>query len=175
MTVPDIDDSCLNYTTLTCSYSAAVRVPRQFFPGQLNHNGTVFGGAMLAEVDRICGIVATRHASGPVTTASYDAGEFVSPVFQGEIVEFSASINGAWRSSMEVGVKVEAVNPIDGTRRHVFSAYFTFVAIDGAGKPREIPKLISESAIEINRRHDSEARRAERLKKRLKRNSTPPV
>jgi acyl-CoA hydrolase len=126
--------------------------------------GVMFGGVMMQWIDVCAGVAAMRHASGAVLTASIDRLDFLSPVQVGEIVVLSAMVNYVARTSMEVGCRVETEDMHTQTRRYVTKAYLTFVAIDGHGKPREIPRLELRTE-EDRRRHDDGARRrADRLK-----------
>jgi acyl-CoA hydrolase len=133
------------------------------FPNDLNANDTVFGGMVMAQMDRLCAVVADRHAGGVTVTVSVDAVHFMAPARRGDVLVLHASVNRAWRSSMEVGVKVEAESVGGGPRRHIVSAYFTFVAVAADGKPRAVPPLMAQSAEEQRRYAEAELRRASRL------------
>jgi acyl-CoA hydrolase len=127
--------------------------------------GNVHGGEIMKLADSTAGAVAQRHSDGPAVTAAVDDVAFLAPVHVGDIVRTSAQVNWAGRSSMEIGERVEA-EPWDdasGVRLHVASAYFVFVAIDGAGKPREISGLVPETPDEVRRQREAEIRRAHRL------------
>jgi acyl-CoA hydrolase len=87
-------------------------------------------------------------------------------VHVGELVTFAASVNAAWRSSMEIGVRVEAENPRTGERRHTSSAYLTMVAVDDDGRPTEVPPLITETDEQRSREADAQVRRSNRLRER---------
>ena len=131
-------------------------------PENTNNHGTIFGGQLVAWMD-ICGAVAAqRFARGPVVTASIDQLEFVAPVRQGMIVELRGQVNQAWRTSMEVGVRVEAEEPLTGRRVHCCSGFLTFVALDTLGHPMEIPSLEVVEG-EERRAVGADARRANRL------------
>jgi acyl-CoA hydrolase len=101
-----------------------------------------------------------------VVTAGVDRMTFVSPVNVGELLACSATVNAAWRTSMEVGVRVEAENPGTGERRHTSTAYLTMVALDDAGKPTPVPPLATESEAERRRQREAEVRRRNRLAER---------
>ena len=92
-------------------------------------------------IDNAAYVVASRHARLNTVTAAIDRMSFFSPVFVGDLLFLKASINMASRSSMEIGVRVEAENFITGEHRHTASAYLTFVAIDESGRPVSIPRL----------------------------------
>lgn len=141
------------------------------FPNDLNANDTVFGGLIMAQMDRFAAVCADRHAGGVCVTASVDAVHFVAPAMRGDVLIFNASVNRAWHSSMEVGVKVDARSYDGEQRRHILSAYLTFVALDAKGRPRPVPGLQAVSADEQRRHAEAQLRResrlqhAERLKK----------
>src|ERR1700756_5753682 len=100
------------------------------FPNDLNANDTVFGGLIMAHMDRLAVVVADRHAGSVTVTVSVDAVDFLAPARRCGVLVMHAAVNRAWRSSMEVGVKVEAEATGAGPRRHILSAYLTFVATD---------------------------------------------
>ena len=133
------------------------------FPNDLNANNTVFGGLIMAPMDRFAAVAADRHAGGVCVTASVDAVHFVAPAKGGDVLIFHCSVNRAWTTSMEVGCKVEAER-IDGKRRHILSAYLTFVAVDADGKPMPVPPLQPESEAEKHRFEEAQLRRELRLR-----------
>jgi len=110
-------------------------------PGDTNHLGTAFGGKIMQWIDICAAIAAQRHAGGVVVTASIDSLEFRKPIRQGDIVTLKARVNAAWSTSMEVGVKVEAENPLTREKIKACRAYLTFVALDWDGKRRSVPSL----------------------------------
>src|SRR3954467_7051011 len=114
--------------------------------------GVMFGGVMMQWIDVCAGVAAMRHAGGAVLTASIDRLDFLSPVQVGEIVVLQAMVNSVARTSMEVGCRVETEDMATRTRRYVPKAYLTFVAIDSAGRPRQLPGLALESE-DDHRRH----------------------
>ena len=132
-------------------------------PQDMNLFGNVFGGVILAAVDRIAYVCASRHAGGPCVTASFDQVDFRSPIQIGEIVTLQASINAVGRTSAEVGVRVTAEDVQGGGRRHTNSCYVTMVAIDDAGHPVPLPRLVLESEDEHRRYQDAEERKKARL------------
>ena len=110
---------------------------------QANLLGNIHGGEIVKLADSAAGVVAQRHSGGPAVTAALDEMAFLEPVRVGDIVRTFAQINWAGRSSMEIGVRVETQpwdDPTAGSL-HVASAYFVFVAIDGAGAARQVPPL----------------------------------
>ncbi|WP_093285709.1 acyl-CoA thioesterase [Solimonas aquatica] len=133
------------------------------FPNDLNANDTVFGGLIMAQMDRFAAVCADRHAGGVCVTASVDAVHFVAPAMRGDVLIFNASVNRAWHSSMEVGVKVDARSYDGEQRRHILSAYLTFVALDAKGRPRPVPELTPVSADEQRRHAEAQLRRESRL------------
>jgi len=135
-------------------------------PQHTNALDSIFGGVIVSWVDIAAAIAAQRHSSLPVVTASIDALSFVAPVYKGWIVNLKASVNYAGRTSMEVGVRVDAENPVQKKVFHTASAYLTFVAIDKNGKPAAIPPVLPETDEQIRRFKAAELRRALRLKQR---------
>ena len=133
------------------------------FPNDLNTNGTAFGGLVMAILDRISLVVAERHSGKPCATVSVDALHFLKPAYMGEVLIFKASINRSWHSSMEIGVKVLAESVRSGDRRHVVSAYFTFVALDEENRPTSVPSVIAETDLQKRRFDEAEIRRKHRL------------
>lgn len=148
----------------TVGYSSVREQVYMVFPNDLNSNDTVFGGLIMAQMDRYAAVCADRHAGGVCVTVAVDAVHFVAPARKGDVLIFNASVNRAWGSSMEVGVKVDAVNAAGGDRRHILSAYLTFVAMDGAGKPRKVAAVIAESSAEKHRYEEAQFRREARLR-----------
>ena len=134
--------------------------------GDANTAGFVHGGAVLKTCDEAAAIAAIRHCGGRVVTAGVDRVTFVEPVYVGELLCCAASVNAAWRTSMEVGVRVEAENARTGERRHTSTAYVTMVALDEHGKPAPVPAALAESDTERRRRREAELRRANRLAER---------
>lgn len=135
-------------------------------PTHTNALNSVFGGVIMSWMD-ICGaIAAQRHSRMPVVTASIDALSFVAPVYIGWIVNLKASVNYVSKTSMEIGVRADAENPIEGKKFHVASAYLTFVALDKNGKPSVIPKIVPQTEVEKRRFAAAERRREFRLKLR---------
>ncbi len=132
-------------------------------PQHTNALGSAFGGVIMSWIDICAAIAAGRHAGRQVVTASIDALNFVAPVHKGWIVNLKASVNFVSRTSMEVGVRVDAENLISGECFHTASAYLTFVALDDAGRPSAIPPILPESAEEKRRFEAAKARRALRL------------
>lgn len=131
-----------------------------------NSAGFIHGGVVMKLCDEAAGAAAVKHSRCRVVTAGVDRMAFITPVHVGELVTFSASVNAAWRTSMEVGVRVEAENPRTGERRHTNSAYLTMVAVDEEGHPVEVPKLIAETDEQRSREAEAQVRRRNRLAER---------
>jgi acyl-CoA hydrolase len=143
-----------------------VTMTEMVLPSHTNSMKSVFGGVIMSWIDIAAAISAQRHSRRPVVTASIDALNFIAPVYVGWIVNLKASVNFVSRTSMEVGVRLDAENPIEGKRFHVASAYLTFVALDDKGKPCQIPALKLEGEDQIRRHADGARRRELRLKHR---------
>jgi acyl-CoA hydrolase len=135
-------------------------------PQNANLLGHVFGGVILGMMDKTAAIAAFRHARSACVTASIDRVDFREPIHVGDLVVMKASVNFAGRTSMEVGVRVEAEELITGRRRHTNSAYLTFVAVDRNGRPVAVPPLKPETPDEVRRYGAAQARRRRRLEER---------
>ncbi len=135
-------------------------------PHMANNHGNVFGGVILSLVDLVGAVAATRHARQPTVTVAMAGVVFHEPIHLGELVTARASVNFVGRTSMEVGVYVEAENLVTGQRRHTNSCHVTYVAIDKRGRPVSVPGLIPETETEKKRYARAEARRARRLVQR---------
>jgi acyl-CoA hydrolase len=133
--------------------------------GDANSAGFVHGGSVMRLVDEASGLAAIKHSGRRVVTAGMDRMTFLTPVFVGELLRCSSSVNAVWRSSMEVGVRVEAENPYTGETRHTSTAYLTMVALED-GKPITAPKLITTGPDEQRREREAELRRKNRLAER---------
>lgn len=129
------------------------------FPGDANALGNLFGGRLMMFMDLCGALAAARHARSIVVTASIDHIDFLSPVRIGELLILKASVNRAFRTSMEVGVKAMVEDVERSTLRHVSSAYITFVAMDRQGKSFEVPQLLLETDHERRRYEDAGRRR----------------
>jgi acyl-CoA hydrolase len=131
-----------------------------------NSSGNIHGGTVMKLADEAAGLAAIKHSRRPVVTAGMDRMNFLYPIHIGELVTFQAMVNAVWRSSMEVGVRVEAENPNTGELRHTNTAYITMVALDDEGHPTSVPPLIVSNATEERRMREAEIRRANRLTER---------
>jgi acyl-CoA hydrolase len=136
------------------------------FPNDANPHGNVFGGRVMQLIDIIGSVAAMRHCRNSVVTASMDKLDFLSPAYVGEILIFQASVNFVARTSMEVGIKVRAENPLTGEHRHTASAYLTYVSIDQSGKPVQVPAITPETDDEKRRYEEARKRREIRVLER---------
>lgn len=132
----------------------AVTISLLMQPQDANPAGLVHGGAIMKEIDNASGVVAARHSRKIPVTASIDRIDFHNKVYVGNFVTVKASINHAGRSSMEIGVRVDAEDLLTGETRHVASAYLTFVAL-GVGENESVPEIIFET--EDEKRRNKEA------------------
>jgi uncharacterized protein (TIGR00369 family) len=139
---------------------------RTMLPSDANPFGNVHGGEIVKLIDECAGAAAARHARSRVVTARIDELSFTAPVYVGDLVTARASVNEVGRSSMDVGVRVEAENTLTGTVVHVASAYLVFVAIGDDGRPATIPPVIAESDEDRRRMAAAKERRAIRLRRR---------
>ena len=132
---------------------------------EANLLGNIHGGEVVKLADSTAGAVAQRHSAGPAVTAALDEMAFLAPIHVGDIVRTFGQVNWAGRSSMEIGVRVEAQpwNDPAAEALHVASAYFVFVAIDVDGQPRRVPPLVPTTPEEERRLREAEIRRAHRL------------
>jgi acyl-CoA hydrolase len=129
------------------------------FPGDTNPLGNLFGGRLMQFIDLCGALAATRHSRGIPVTASTDHIDFVAPVKVGDILILKASVNRAFNTSMEVGVKAMVEDVEAGTHRHVASAYLTFVALDRSGKRIHVPQIVPETDHQKRRYEDAGRRR----------------
>ncbi|HOW82939.1 MAG TPA: acyl-CoA thioesterase [Spirochaetota bacterium] len=145
---------------------SSVTIVHQMTQQDANLAGNVHGGVIMKFIDNTAGIAAARHSQGNVVTASIDRLDFHSPVFVGDLLRITASINYVGTTSMEVGVRVEAENFITGEIRHTASAYLTFVALDNTFKPKNLPPIIFETDDEKRRNCEAAERRRLRLEQK---------
>jgi acyl-CoA hydrolase len=134
--------------------------------GDANSAGFVHGGIVMKLCDEAAGVASIRHCGRRVVTAGVDRMTFIEPVNVGDLLSCSATVNAAWRSSMEVGVRVEAENPRLGSKRHTSTAYLTMVALDDDGRPTEVPPVRADTDDEQRRQREAEVRRRNRLTER---------
>jgi acyl-CoA hydrolase len=142
-------------------------VSELMMPHQVNNLGHVFGGEVLSMVDRAAAVAAMRHSGRASVTVSIDRVEFVEPIHTGELVTCTARINFVGRTSMEVGVRVEAENLLTGVKRQTTTCLLTFVAIDENHRPCAVPPLdLSDPEDE---RRSREGRRRREVREELDR------
>jgi acyl-CoA hydrolase len=134
--------------------------------GDSNSSRHVHGGTVMKLVDEAAGLAGVRHSHSRVVTASIDRMSFLVPIEIGELVTFTATVNAAWRTSMEVGVRVVAESPRAGISRLASTAYLTMVAVDEQGSPVPVPPLVPETPDEHRRMREAELRRSHRLAER---------
>lgn len=131
-----------------------------------NSAGFVHGGTVMKLCDDAAGVAAIKHSRCRVVTAGMDRMTFLEPIQIGELVTLKAAVNAVWRTSMEVGVRVEAETPRTGEVRHTSTAYLTMVALDDEGRPVEVPALEVSGADEERREREAQTRRRNRLAER---------
>jgi acyl-CoA hydrolase len=132
-------------------------------PEHANILGNVHGGLIMKMVDEAGGLCALRHAQRPVVTVAIDSMRFLSPIRVGDLVTLHASLNHVGKTSMEIGVRVVAENPLSGECTHTNSAYLVYVALDDAGRPTPVPPLVLETEEERRREAEARARQQHRL------------
>ncbi len=131
-----------------------------------NSAGFVHGGTVMRMCDEAAGIAAIRHCQQRIVTAGMDRMTFTEPIYVGELLRCQASVNAAWNTSMEVGVRVEAENAVTGKVRHTNTAYLTMVAVDEKGNPCPVAPVQAEGPDEERRQREAEVRRRNRLAER---------
>ena len=129
------------------------------FPADTNALGNLFGGRLMQYIDLVGAMAASRHARAITITASMDHLDFVAPVHLGELLILKASVNRAFRTSMEVGVRVMVEDVREQRLRHVSSAYLTFVAVDRDGSRQVVPQVVPETEHQKRRFEDAGRRR----------------
>lgn len=153
---------------------STVVMAHEMRPQDANGAGNVHGGTIMKLIETAAGVVAKRHAQGNVVTASVDRLDFYHPVYVGEFLTLRSSLNHVGRTSMEVGVRVEAEKPTTGERKHTSTAYLTFVALDEQGRPRPVPPLLMETPEQQRRKGEAEIRRVTRLAEKTREKEIPP-
>jgi acyl-CoA hydrolase len=131
-----------------------------------NTAGNVHGGVIMHLCDEVAGIAAVRHSGARVVTAAMDRMVFLHPVFVGALLTVKATVNAAWRTSMEVGVRVESEDVRSGEVTHTSTAYLTMVALDEEGRPTGVPPIRAETPDEQRRAREAQLRRNNRLAER---------
>lgn len=135
-------------------------------PGQTNALGTVFGGQVMAWVDVCAAVAAQRFCHSNVVTAEMDSLTFKGPIQKGQIAVIRAQVNWAGRTSMEVGVRVDAEDPLTGVRTHTSTCYLTFVALGDDREKVQVPRLRLETPDDERRHQEASERREARLARR---------
>lgn len=160
----------MSETTLTrCVSESQSERSEIIFPADTNPIGALFGGRLLQFIDLTGAMAASRHARAFTVTASMDHIDFVTPVRVGELLILKSSVNRAFRTSMEVGVKAMVEDIEKQQLRHVASAYITFVAVDRAGQGLVVPQLELETDHQRRRYEDAGRRRDMRAGETLRR------
>lgn len=152
----------------------AVQMAIQMLPQDANPMGNVHGGVIMKHIDEAAGVAAMRHARRPSVTASLDRLDFHYPVFVGNLLILKASVNMVGRTSMELGVRVEAEDLRTGQVRHTASAYLTFVALDENGRPTPVPPLTLDGEEERRRHQEALNRREMRLAEKASEHKSAP-
>ena len=140
-----------------------VTISQVMLPTDANAHGNVHGGMIMKLVDDAGAIVATRHSRSIVVTVAVDSITFLSPIYVGNLVTFTAALSYVGRTSMEVEVLVEAEDPLTGEKTHTNTAYLVYVALDKDGQPSEVPPLIPETENERERIDRGKKRQLARL------------
>lgn len=143
-----------------------VTLNQLMLPEHANPFGNVHGGIIMKLVDEAGGLCAIRHAQRPAVTVAIDSMTFYSPVHVGDLLTLHANLNYTGTTSMEVGVKVIAENPITGEQTHTNSAYLVYVALDDSERPAPVPRLILETDDDHRRWQEAEERQSYRLRRR---------
>ena len=147
--------------------ASSVVLSRVMHPNEASYMGTVHGGVVLRMLDEAGGMAAFRHARKPVVTAAIDSMSFLAPVYVGNLVTAKASVNSVGKTSMEVGVRVEAEDLLTGKITHTASAYLVYVVVGRNNKPLRVPPLIAMTADDQRRMAEAELRRKARRERRM--------
>lgn len=143
-----------------------VEMTELVLPNDTNQLGNLLGGRLMHWVDIAAAIAAAKHSGRVCVTASVDEMNFLGPVKLGQVVRLYATVNRAFTTSMEVGVRALVEDLRSGDVRHVSSAYLTFVAINELGHGVPVPEIVPESSEEANWYEGALLRRNARLRKR---------
>tara|TARA_Y100000310_G_C20656488_1_gene802232 strand:+ start:824 stop:1318 length:495 start_codon:yes stop_codon:yes gene_type:complete len=147
-----------------CVDESATILSQLMMPTDANNMGFVHGGNLLRLIDQTAGVCAMKHAGKTCVTASIDRVHFLKPIKLGEVVTLKASVNFVGRTSMEIGVRVEAEDLKTGKKRHTNACYLTFVSVGKEGKPSKVPDLICDTTEQKRRCKEAGERRVEKLK-----------
>jgi uncharacterized protein (TIGR00369 family) len=148
-----------------CSSDSEVTLSQQMMPSDANPLGNIHGGSIMKLIDEAGGLAAMRHARRPVVTVAMDSITFLSPVRVGHVLTLRGRVNWIGKSSIEVGIHVEAENPVTGEITHTNSAFAVFVAMDDEGHPSTVPPLILETEEDRRRWREGEERQEIRLER----------
>ena len=140
-------------------YKCQVIMSHMMLPNNANPDGNVHGGDIMKYIDNAAGAVAMKHARTSVVTASIDRLDFHLPIYIGNLLTLKASLNATGRTSMEIGVRVEAEDLRTGAISHIASAYLTFVAINSDRKPTPVKQYKPEDPESIRRNQEAAARK----------------
>ena len=151
--------STLSKLTAKNPSESSVTTVRLMMPTDANILGNVFGGAIMRYMDEVAAIVASSHAGKNCVTASIDRMNFYAPVYVGNLLVLKASVNYVGKTSMEVGVRIEAQDMVSGATVHTGSCYLTYVALDGRGKPSPVTPVSPSTPAEKRRFNQAVARR----------------
>lgn len=143
-----------------------IQMTELVLPNDTNQLGNLLGGRLMHWMDICAAISAGKHSGRVCVTASVDELNFLGPVKLGQVVHLHASVNHAFRTSMEVGISVEVEDIHTGHKRHVNTGYMTFVALDETGRPTAIPPLTPTTEDEKRRYNGALLRRKARLASR---------
>ena len=143
--------------------ASSVTLIRQMDLTTANLLGNVHGGEIMKLVDTAGGLAAMKHCGGPVVTVAMDEMSFLEPIYIGDVVTVRAMVNDVGRTSIEVGVRVDAENFVSKRKVHSSSAYLVFVALDEEGKPRPVPPIVAETEELQRRQREAKLRRENRL------------
>ena len=146
--------------------ASQVTLSRQMDLSDANLLGNVHGGEVMKLVDTTGGLAAIKHCGGPVVTVAMDEMSFIEPVYVGDVVTVRAMVNDTGRTSLEVGVRVEADNYVTGRQVHTSSAYLVYVALDREGRPRPVPPVVAETPEQEQRQREAKLRREARLNRK---------
>ena len=135
-------------------------------PADANSAGFVHGGTVMKLCDEVAGLAGIKHSRCRVVTAAMDRMTFLDRIHVGELLVLKATVNAVWKTSMEVGVRVEAERPRSGEVRHTNTAYLTMVALDDEGRPTGVPAIEARQPDEVRREREAQTRRRNRLAER---------
>jgi uncharacterized protein (TIGR00369 family) len=151
-----------------------VTLQQLMMPEHANLYGQVHGGAIMKLVDEAAAIAAMRHAQRPCVTVAIDSVTFLSPVQVGQLVSCHAAVNYVGRTSIEVGVTVNAEDVLAAQVTHTNSAFCVYVALDAEGKATEVPELVLETEEERLSWEAARERQRERLARTGRRGAPNP-